>query len=617
MNTITHATDANLSYNYRVLTGVLVLLCWISPFFGYGIFFPIGVLFLYTTNHKVRSAAFLSVLIQFTIYVLTYPFEIATFISEELSSLISVFLFMYYTHIKLFCYFLLAPLILLVEYVYLKKKSKNVNPFYQLYGYRQNKLTRLPYLFLILFLSFMLSEIKSMSSLNGGFFNQIVKDSSYQNTLGIFDFLRMLIERKDLGEIIKGITSESNAFYMLRSISMTGLIRDSLLDFWMIFFLIFSSFRGRGVAFIFRRAYCSLYVHHKYSGPTKEFSSFHYHNKYTFSRVRELLLPGWGHIYLNRYWFGFPILFLYLLGILFFMTFLFYYIDPSIGVNFLNSLGMKPGIRDKTFILLADNILWVILLGLTVAIIYLFSNYHIVEALSQDNEPEDERGLSAGLNNNIGLSILAHVILLSIVLLVPLNIQRSSASEKKKEVSNYQPEKLEYYFIDPEIPDEVKDLNGGVISGTETPNKEEGEKVADETPKDEGKVKGFVKRIRGKKLPKTYSNYISARMRGPESFMEYWKRAPFPYSSVVAYTITNEGDIIDVEIVESSIYPEQDALTIELIQSMSPVMPPPDTKGDVRVTELFWNGPIDPDSMPTPLQKDLVTQFDGRVMEEF
>ena len=189
---------------------------------------------------------------------------------------------------------------------------------------------------------------------------------------------------------------------------------------------------------------------------------------------------------------------------------------------------------------------------------------------------------------------------------------------KKNDMSkqHFQPEKMEFYFIDPEIPDEVKDLNGGVISGTETPNEKEGEKVPDEELSENGKPKGYVKRIKGKRLPKTYSNYISARMRGPEMFMEYWKKAPHPYSSVVAYTITTEGEITDVVLVESSGYPEQDQLTIELIESMSPVMPPPGVKGDVRVTELFWNGSIDPDAMPTPLQKEMVLMFDGRYMEE-
>lgn len=71
-----------------------------------------------------------------------------------------------------------------------------------------------------------------------------------------------------------------------------------------------------------------------------------------------------------------------------------------------------------------------------------------------------------------------------------------------------------------------------------------------------------------------------------------------------------------MDLVEASGYPEQDQMTLELIESLSPLMPPPGTKGYVRVTELFWNGSIDPDAMPTPLQKELVTMYDGRYMEE-
>lgn len=213
--------------------------------------------------------------------------------------------------------------------------------------------------------------------------------------------------------------------------------------------------------------------------------------------------------------------------------------------------------------------------------------------------------------------MLLHFILFAIVLIIPISVNRSS-SDKKRDISkdHFQPEKMEFYFIDPDIPDEVKDLNGGVISGTETPSQNDGMKIPDEQMSEDGKVKGYVKRIKGKKLPKTYSNYISARMRGPELFMDYWRRAPRPYSCVVAYTITSDGEITDVYIVEASPYPDQDSLTIELIESMSPVMPPPGVKGDVRVTELFWNGSIDPDAMPTPLQKEMVLMFDGRYMEE-
>lgn len=292
-------------------------------------------------------------------------------------------------------------------------------------------------------------------------------------------------------------------------------------------------------------------------------------------------------------------------------------LSDSFGVSFLASLGLKPGVPDKEFIPFIKHPLSLVATLTAFILCYISSKFLISHALRDDHEPREDRGLKPGFFNNLQISLLVHFILLTIILLVPISVDRSMRSQKKKQLSNYQPEKLEYYFIDPEIPDEVKDLNGGVISGTETPSQKDGIKIPDTTPQDEGKVKGYVKRIRGKKLPKTYSNYISARMRGPEGFMEYWKRAPYPYSSVVSYTITRDGDITDVEIVESSNYPDQDALTIELVKSMSPVMPPPNVSGDVRVTGLFWNGPIDPAAMPSPLQKDLVLQFDGRYMEEF
>jgi TonB family protein len=322
-------------------------------------------------------------------------------------------------------------------------------------------------------------------------------------------------------------------------------------------------------------------------------------------------------IYLRRYWIGFPILFIYLLLILFSVTSILYYFDYSVGTKFLGLFQLKTGIPDKEFIKFTSNVIVPIVMIVLLFSTYVLSQIVLSSALKKDDEPEEQRGLHSGFKNNLALSFLAHLTIVAIILIIPVSIQRASSS-KKRDMSkdHFQPEKMEFYFIDPEIPDEVKDLNGGVISGTETPSQNDGIKIPDEPTSDEGKVKGYVKRIKGKKLPKTYSNYISARMRGPETFMDYWKRAPHPYSCVVAYTITTEGEITDVYIVESSNYPDQDQLTIDLVESMSPVMPPPGVKGDVRVTELFWNGSIDPDSMPTPLQKEMVLMFDGRYMEE-
>ncbi|MCB1192237.1 MAG: energy transducer TonB [Leptospiraceae bacterium] len=396
-------------------------------------------------------------------------------------------------------------------------------------------------------------------------------------------------------------------------------IREFTVLFWFGFLAAASLFGQNKVFSIFRKMYCSLDVHLRLSYKTKSPADHNYKKKYKYTRIREFILPGWGHIYLQRYWKGFPLLFIFLLLLLFFVTSIYFYLELASGIRFMSSLGLKPGIPDKDFLSHADNPIFIVIFAVCLLFVYIFSNLEIKKSLKNDGEPFEKRGLQSGFFNNIPLSLLVHLILISIIFIIPIILSRSSSKNKKQDLSktHFQPKKMEFYFIDPEIPDEVKDLNGGVISGTETPNEKEGIKIPDEKPSDEGKVKGYVKRIRGKKLPKTYSNYISARMRGPETFMEYWRRAPYPYSCVVAYTITPEGDITDVQMVETSDYPDQDRLTLELIESMSPVMPPPNAKGDVRVTELFWNGPIDPDAMPTQLQKEMVLMFDGRYMEEF
>lgn len=335
----------------------------------------------------------------------------------------------------------------------------------------------------------------------------------------------------------------------------------------------------------------------------------------------DLVLPGSGHIALGKYWTGFSILFIYLLLLLFFTIAVFSYRNPGFGMQYLSILQLKPGISDRDFFVQADNVFYAIaLFAVAVGVLFL-SRFLLVRNTNLGLFGNFGKSLSGkepwnGFWNHASYSLLVHLVILAILFIIPISLSRSSGKKKSESASNYQPEALEFYYIDSNVPDTVKGLNGGVINGTETPSQKQGEKITADKVSDTGKVKGYLKRIRGKKLPPTYSNYISAKMRGPEAFMEFWKRAPYPYSSVVAYTITQDGDIKDIELVEGSEYPDQDRLTLELIERMGTLMPPPDTKGDVRVTELFWNGAINPDRMPTPLQKDLVTMFDGRFMEE-
>ena len=601
----------------KLVIAGLSFLCWVSPMLGLGVFFPLGVLVLYQQNQKLRIAAFQSLILQIFINLVFYPIDLYSLYSFETEAFMialkqeyaGVF-FLFWGFVGLILLFLEARFLIrkygALHLFQAKSNSLSANP-----EYRQ-----------------VMSETDTWSSFNDKLEREpikkalVKKENSFFRTFVsvIIVWIIAIVWFFCLCYLFAMLNTENYAYEETLKLLDQMFKGDSALYLWFMTLLSASSFLGRkGLISILRRPYLSLYLHSKLAkSPTSDFFGDSYTKKRRYARIRERILPGWGHIYLQRYWKGFPILFSFLLIFFFLVTAIVFYTDATFGLNFLRSLGLKPGVHDKEFIPASQNIVYPVSLALMLSVIYIFANSLLGRSLHKDGEPIEERGLESGFTNNVYLSLLAHLIIIAVLFIVPERLQRNSNSKKKQDLSkqHYQPEKMEYYFIDPDIPDEVKDLNGGVIAGTETPSQKDGIKIPDNDPADQGKVKGYVKRIKGKKLPKTYSNYISARMRGPENFMEYWKRAPHPYSCVVAYTITTDGEIVDVILVEGSSYPDQDNLTLELIRSMSPVMPPPNVKGDVRVTELFWNGSIDPDAMPTPLQKDMVLHFDGRFMEE-
>ncbi len=567
-----------------ILNYCLNFLVWASPFLGLGIFFPIGVLILFLHNKKLREAAFQSITIQLFVIAVCYPVDLISMYNEWGEQFANKIKVEYIGNIASF-WALFGLAILFFEARSIVSRKKNLSMFNQSgIGAVNEKEFSLFKTLIIIVLIWLLS-----------IFWFVVLNV-------IFFYLQA--DGQDLGEAI-------------RKIDFKG---ESSLLIWLITIYSSSATLGRkGVLAIFRKPYLSFCIHSKLSETVvADSSSTSFQKKSKYAKIREFILPGLGHIYLRRYWKGFSLLFSFLLVLLFFSTALTFYIDPVFGIKFLTSFGLKVGIPDKEFIKYVDNIIYPISFFIMLSGIYTLSQFMLRTALKNENEPFEERGLQTGFSNNVYFSLLAHLILLSVILIIPISVQRNSSAKKKQDISkqHFTPEKMEFYFIDPDIPDQVKDLNGGVVSGTETPSKNQGEKIPNKLAEDEGKVKGYVKRIKGKKLPKTYSNYISARMRGPENFMSYWKRAPQRYSCVVAYTITTEGEVEDVMIVEGSNYPDQDALTIELIKALSPVMPPPGIKGNIRVTELFWNGSLDPAGMPTELQKEMVTHFDGRYMEE-
>jgi hypothetical protein len=118
----------------------------------------------------------------------------------------------------------------------------------------------------------------------------------------------------------------------------------------------------------------------------------------------------------------------------------------------------------------------------------------------------------------------------------------------------------------------------------------------------------------GKRQKQTYSNYLSVKIRAPEKDLRYWDQMPQPYSAVFEYRIDAGGLVHSVRVLEPSGHSESDRMTVQLIESMGTVLPPPGER-DVLVTELFWNTGVDDPTLPTELQRQLSREFDGRVIE--
>ncbi len=557
-------TTMNDSRKRKIVAWGVNFLSWVSPFVGFGIFFPIGVLFAYPKDREIRRTAFSSIVLQIAISSVLIPLELLQIYSTTAETIISALILLdpespkAYGMPVLFLFFILGLLILFLQAKFVRERLKP--------GEAKPPITNPIFVFIVLFCLL-------------AFTTFLTYDDKLRTKMAPFL-----------------VFSESLWVFFPWLVAVAGMMSV------------------KKPVFIFRRPWAWFSKQVRVSRASETGDSLDSSKKRKYAIVRDFFLPGWGHIYTGNLWRGFPILFVYLLLLLFFATFFFSWIEPAFGIRFLATLGLKPGIPDKKFFEVAASFLpWAIALVLIFSAIG-FSSW-LLRRSFRANLPA--RGLRPGFANNLAASVLIHLIILSLILIIPtMMIRQQDSSKKDRPDSHYNPEKVEYYFIDPNVPDEVTGLNGSVITGTNTPTTTQGEKVPNEKPADEGRVKGDVKKIKGKKLPPTYSNYISAKMRTYESFMDYWKSAPQNYSCVVAYTITPDGDVVDVELVQNSQYPDQDRRTLELIENLSPMMPPPGTKGYIRVTELFWNGAINPDAMPTDLQRELVTMFDGRYMEE-
>ncbi|MCG6143139.1 energy transducer TonB family protein [Leptospira bandrabouensis] len=583
----------------------LTFFLWMSPLFSLGPFLALGVLFAFPGEFRLRLRAIAVVAVYILSWVIFYPIELLHRSGLEWEALINEFLAKDSRSLQLkFGFVLLCFILLLTNYFHSRKRNhkresirsarlQTINPYDTIRTDMRIRDAKFDTVLLVLFLALLL---------NFGF--QVLSEKLHPN--------KSLSPLAPLVDVYQFVFNYSISLCIL----LLNFNRNKIPSL---------------VAKPYLRYMEGIRIRERWKKAVVSQTKFPFRLELVVkekAKFRDRILPGFGHVYVYEYWRGFPILFLTLLLFLFSAVWVFSYVSPIFGIQFLAGFGLKPGVPDKDFFISSQNIAYAVFSVSALVGIYFYSSYLLEKSFSLENlgvkedkigdsEPFFKPGLRKGFRNILPLSLLFHLVLICLVFLIPITLQRNKKKDQSSQKNNhFQPEKMEFYFIDPNVPDDTKGLNGGIVTGNETENKEKGEKISNEKVADSGPVKGYIKKIRGKKVPPTYSNYISAKMRIPESYMDYWAKAPHPYSSVVAYTITQDGDVIDVELVEASEYPDQDLRTLQLVESLGPLMPPPGTKNDIRVTELFWNGPIDPEFVPTPLQKEMINLFDGRYMEE-
>lgn len=351
------------------------------------------------------------------------------------------------------------------------------------------------------------------------------------------------------------------------------------------------------------------------------------------AKTRALLLPGWGQFFLGRRAAGLAAFCAFLLFLLYFViSFGLVYGDwiknvPGLNANFtwyfLSGIGLRSQLADAAFKGILGHPLMAGGLVLGLGLLYLYS-YRATAALYFGRS-------GAGFLTHTSPSLLLHLAPLAMLFVIPIgfDISRPTAPPRQQE-------KIEPIPIIPEFFEKPKnkfETGGGAYSGNEAEKYTPG--AAGETPREGGpdtvdstqsEVEGpgpFAKKQQraiggrpGDRQDLTYSNYISAKIRGPEIAGDYWDRMPRPYAVVVEYKIGASGRLFDVRVLEPSGHDEADRLTVKLIESMGHLLPPPGGE-PVVVTELFWNTEAADENLPSERKRQLSRAFDGRVFQPY
>ncbi|MBE7440476.1 MAG: hypothetical protein HS115_18645 [Spirochaetales bacterium] len=333
-------------------------------------------------------------------------------------------------------------------------------------------------------------------------------------------------------------------------------------------------------------------------------------------------VPGWGFFYLGQRLSGAGFfLFFLLISFLFSLSLALNYGDlvqnwPGFNANaawyYLSTLGLKSAISD------AHLKSW---LGHPLSLGGTFALFVLSIVLSRILVARQFRSGRPGLFwSFVPSAALLHLFIPVMALLIPV---RFHTLEPPPENQAAEPPAIP---VIPHFFEESQDmgLDGSVLSGrpdgddrdpllAEKKAETQGEGPEANTEESTGLSTGEGRGVKGDRSSMTYSNYLSARLRVAESWLRYWDQVPQPYAAVFSYRISENGVVENVSIVDPSSAAQADHLTVQLIESMGVLLPPPG--GPVRVTELFWNTTPDDSALPTELKRQLSKAFDGRTIE--
>ena len=358
------------------------------------------------------------------------------------------------------------------------------------------------------------------------------------------------------------------------------------------------------------------------------------------AKIFNSLLAGFGNIFLNQKVLGLVLLFAHFIILISLFSLVLAYFNFPFAKNILTSLGFYFRVGDKYFVENFINLNTIISLSLLLlfnCIISIFALPKNLDIFSEQDNINNEKKLFLGslsLSYSLNLGIFWALLLLPFIF-SKSEVQKSIKNEAEKVYEKLSEQKKQKETKQNTNPKQIeknnkeltKELNfdlqlSNEIDGLNEFSDKKFSPAIKPIPKPEisfnkgnrplPEKKNYIKEYSRK--TKSYSEYITAKVRENERDELVWQKAPKPYSTVMRYKVSVDGIISDIEIVEPSNDLKTDSIVISVIESMNPLLKPKNGK-PYLITELFWNtqGKADLD---TDLKIKLSQYPDGRVIEE-